>query len=136
VSDLNQVHILGEPRNLNYAKMPLCVTCNTSRILLGLNPYLNWILIFKCSLTFQPLSPFLIDIPKILKVRDTLFKLEYVTYSQEVPNNTARHEVSLQFIRHTWYIYDGSRTPKFLKWRYPRYNYRNAFLTSMVYFKI
>jgi hypothetical protein len=135
VSDLKQIEILGDPKKLNYAKMPHCVSCNSPRILLELNPFQNWLLVFNCT-NFQPKSPLLINIPKILKLRDVLFKLEYVTYSQEVPNFTARHEVSLQFIRHTWYVYDGAKSPKFFKWRYPRYNYRNAFLASIVYFKI
>ena len=140
VPDLKQVEILGNPRNLNDAEMPKCLTCNEPRILLELNPYkTNWLLVFNYngSRSRNNQSPLLSEIPQILQVGNIMFKLEYIAYCQDVPSHPNEyHEVSLQFIRHKWYLYDGCRSPKFRKWNSSKYDQYNARLNTIVYFKI
>jgi hypothetical protein len=139
VPDLKQVEILGTPKLVNDAEMPKCLDCNQKRILLDLKPEKdNWLFVFhhNGSRKRNNLSPQLADIPQIVRMWNILFKLEYITYVQEVPNSKELHEVSLQFIRHSWYLYDGARSPKFRKWGGTQYNLLNARLSHIVYFKI
>jgi hypothetical protein len=140
VSNLQQVEILGNPRNLNDAIMPKCLTCNEPRILLELNPYLtNWLVAFNYngSKSKKTWSPLLSDVPQIIQLGNILFKLEYITYCQKVPSHPNEfHEVSLQFIRQEWYLYDGTHSPKFRRYGGLRYTKLNARLSSLVYFKI
>jgi len=133
VRTLEQIEILGTPRRLNEAKMPFCLKCNKLRVLLDLIPIKNWLLVFKIA-SLRPLSPKLDDIPKILTVGNELFKLEFLSFSQDATPK-AKHEVSLQFIRHNWYLFDSGRSPKFTRWYVDTYNLRNAFLSTVVYFK-
>jgi hypothetical protein len=132
IRQLEQIELLGNPQRLNEAKMPYCLKCNRLRTLLELNPMHNWLVVFRCFL--NPKSPKLQDIPKILTFGSDLFKLEYLAYTQE-SSPTMKHEISLQFIRHTWYVFDSGKSPKFFRWHLDSYNYRNAFLTHIVYFK-
>lgn len=140
VFDLNQVAILGTPRNIRAAKMPLCLTCNQSRVLIELSPYpTNWHVTFnynsdKASRDIQ--TPFLANIPPIIQMKNILFKLEYVTYGQDSDHPTIGHEVSLHFIRHKWYVYDGGQTPNFRRWSGLKYDHQNSQLQTLVYFKI
>jgi hypothetical protein len=140
VPDLKQVEILGTPKLVNDAEMPKCLKCNLPRILLDLKPEKdNWLLVFHHNGTQKRnnLSPPLSEIPQILRMWNILFKLEYITYVQDVPNYPNQfHEVSLQFIRHSWYLYDGARSPKFRKWGGLKYDHLNARLKTIVYFKI
>jgi len=140
VSDLKQVEILGTPKLVNDAEMPKCLNCNQPRILLDLKPDKNnWLLVFHYngSRARNNLNPLLSEIPQILKMWNILFKLEYIAYVQDVPNHpNEQHEVSLQFIRHSWYLYDGARSPKFRKWGAKKYDQFNARLNTLVYFKI
>jgi len=136
VRSIEQIEILGTPSRLNEAKMPFCLKCNHLRVLLDLIPIRNWLLIFNCHLEFRPLSPLLNDIPKILQVGSDMFKLEYVSYVQDGPTPLIKHEVSLQFIRHSWYVFDSDHSPKFFRFVLPVYKYKNAVITNLVYFKI
>jgi hypothetical protein len=138
VPNLKQIEILGTPRNLNDAIMPKCLQCNEPRILLELNPYrTNWMVAFfhNGSKKNKNQSPLLSDIPQIIEIAEILFKLEYITYVQKVGPNQY-HEVSLQFIRQQWYIYDGTKSPKFRRFGGPRFKNLNAKLNTLVYFKI
>jgi len=140
ISDLKQVEILGTPKLVNDAEMPKCLKCNQMRILLDLKPDKdNWLVVFQYngSRAKNNLSPPLSDIPQIIKMWNIMFKLEYIAYVQEVPNRLNEfHQVSLQFIRHSWYLYDGARSPKFRKWGGLKYDILNARLSTIVYFKI
>jgi len=131
VKSLEQIEILGTPQRLNEAKMPFCLKCNRLRVLVDLLPIRNWLLVFKCE--FNPPSPNLSDIPQILTIGSDLFKLEYITYTQDAPPK--KHQVSLQFIRYNWYVFDSDRSPKFYRWFSNSYTYRNAELSHIVYFK-
>jgi hypothetical protein len=134
VRNLEQVSMLGSPRRYFEAKMPFCLKCNKLRILHSILPLLdNWMLVFRCDFSTPTI---LSEIPQILHVGIDKYKLEYISYSQEanVAKNI-RHAVSLQFIRLTWYVFDSSKSPKFFKWFLPTYQYRNAILTHIVYFK-
>jgi len=137
VLDTEQIAILGNPARYSEVQLPVCQRCNQRRTLLNLIPdERNWILPFhyKYLISYNP-SPLLEDIPKIIKMGDIVYKLEYITYAQDIPNATLKHEVSLQFIRHTWYVYDGVQTPKFRRWHHKDYHVRNAKLDTVVYFK-
>ncbi|MDZ7935232.1 MAG: hypothetical protein U5M51_09760 [Emticicia sp.] len=139
IPDLKQLEILGNPKNLNSAEMPKCLKCNEKRILLELNPNkTHWLVAFHHygSKARNNLSPLLSDIPQIIQFNNVIFKLEYITYVQDVPNSSFLHEVSLQFIRQKWYLYDGTKSPKFKLWSGAQYNLFNANLQSVVYFKI
>jgi hypothetical protein len=140
VPDLKQVEILGTPKLVNDAEMPKCTNCNLPRILLDLKPDRNnWLLVFHYngSRARNNLNPPLSEIPQILRLWNTLFKLEYIAYIQDVPNSPNQsHQVSLQFIRHSWYLYDGARSPKFRRWGGKKYDQLNARLNTLVYFKI
>jgi len=140
VPDLNQVEILGNPKRLNEAEMPKCLNCNKKRTLLELNPMkTNWLLTFNYNGTKEKrnLSPNFDEIPKIVQMGNITFKLEYIAYCQDIPNHPDLfHEVSMQFIRHKWYLYDGCRSPKFRRWGGKKYAQYNAVLTTIVYFKI
>jgi hypothetical protein len=140
IPDLQQLELLGTPKRLNDVKMPKCLKCKKFRVLLELNPdSTNWLLIFGHNGTRanNNLSPLLSDIPQIIQIGDIIFKLEYLTYRQEVPNCPGEyHEVSMQFIRQTWYLYDGTRSPKFRRWGGKNYTNLNAILDTIVYFKI
>jgi hypothetical protein len=140
VSDLKQVEILGTPKRINNAEMPKCLNCNQKRILLDLKPddQDNWLFTFhhNGSRARNNLCPPLADIPQIVSMWNMVFKLEYVTFIQEIPNSKELHEVSLQFIRQTWYLYDGVRSPKFRKWGGPKYDRLNARLDTLVYFRV
>jgi hypothetical protein len=140
VPDLTQVELLGNPKSLNDAEMPKCLNCNEPRILLELTPNkTNWLLTFNYngSRARNNLSPPLSQIPQIVQMGNFTFKLEYITYCQDVPSHPNEfHEVSLQFIRLKWYLYDGARTPKFRYWGGEFYNQYNARLNTIVYFKI
>lgn len=77
------------------------------------------------------------DVPQIVQMGNLTFKLEYLAYCQDVPNHpNEHHEVSLQFIRQKWYLYDGARSPKFRRWGGKNYTNLNARLNTIVYFKI
>jgi hypothetical protein len=140
VPDLNQIEILGDPVRLNDAEMPQCNQCHQNRILLELNPGKhNWVLNFSYngSVSRNNISPLLDDIPKLVKMGDIVFKLEYITYIQDVPSHPNEfHEVSLQFIRQQWYLYDGGRTPAFRRWGGKKYDQLNSRLQNVCYFKI
>jgi hypothetical protein len=140
VPDLHQIEILGNPQDLNNAEMPKCLQCNEKRVLLELNPARhNWLLNFNYngSRARNNLSPLLADIPQIVKMGEITFKLEYIAYCQEVPSHPNEfHEVSLQYIRQQWYLYDGSRSPTFRRWGGIKYDQLNARLQTVCYFKI
>jgi hypothetical protein len=140
VYNLQQVQYLGTPRDLSSADMPKCQACQQKRILLELNPEPdNWLLPFRYTGSHAKgnLSPLLDDIPQIVEMGDIRFKLEYITFSQDVPSNPGMcHEVSLQKIRTEWYLYDGLRSPKFRRFGGKKYEKSNARLTAIVYFRI
>lgn len=140
VFDLNEVSVLGTPRNLRSAKMPLCLTCNQKRVLRELVPYpTNWLITFNYNSNNAPRDvqcPFLSDIPPIIQLKDILFKLEFITYAQESDIPTLGHEVSLHLIRHKWYAYDGGITPNFRRWDGLKYDYRKSKLQTLVYFRV
>jgi hypothetical protein len=139
VPNLKQIEILGTPRNLNDAIMPKCLRCNEPRILLDLIPQFktNWMVAFyhNGSKKSKNKSPLLSDIPQIIQIADILFKLEYITYVQKVGSNQY-HEVSLQYIRQQWYLYDGTKSPKFRRYGGARFTTLDAKLNTLVYFKI
>jgi len=138
VAELDEIRLLGTPNDLNWTPMPKCTTCNYTRELLQLNPEPgNWILPFSynaCRLRGNE-SPLLEDIPEILNVGGITFKLEFVTYTVRITPKQF-HEVSLQKIRLQWYLYDGSRSPKFRRFSGKRLLQRSARLNTLVYFKI
>jgi hypothetical protein len=139
VPDLKQVEILGTPKLINEAEMPKCLDCNQTRILLDLKPDKdNWLVVFhhNGSRRRNNLSPLLTDIPQIVKLWNIMFKLEYVSYVQDVPNSNEFHQISLQYIRQSWYLYDSARSPKFRKWGGLKYDHLNARLNDLVYFRI
>jgi hypothetical protein len=139
VFNLKEIDILGDPKRYNEARLPHCLTCNQPRILLDINPLAtNWLLTFNYNghSSRNLASPPLSEIPQIVQMRDQLFKLEYITYAQESDHPDLGHEVSLQFIRHKWYLYDGGRTPKFRKWGGSKYDQHNCKLETLVYFRI
>jgi hypothetical protein len=140
VPDLKQIEILGDPTQLNKAEMPKCQQCNEFRILTELNPAKhNWLINFSYngSTRRNNLCPLLSDIPQIVKMGEIVFKLEYITYVQDVPSLPNEcHEVSLQFIRHNWYLYDDGRQPAFRRWGGKKYDQLNSRLQNVCYFKI
>jgi len=134
-----QIAVFGDPNRYHEVPLPICDKCQYPRTLLNLIPdERNWILPFNYKfLISQNPSPLLEDIPRIILMGDIVFKLEYLTYTQDAgPRATMSHEVSLQFIRHSWYVYDGCFSPKFRRWHQPDYKLRNARLESVVYFKV
>jgi hypothetical protein len=139
VFNLKEIEILGNPKRINEAQMPHCLTCNQPRILLDLNPLTtNWILTFNYNghSTRELASPLLSEIPQIVEMKNILYKLEYITYIQDTDHPVLKHEVSMQFIRHSWYLYDGERTPKFRRWGGEKYDQLNCLLDTLVYFRI
>lgn len=140
IFNLQDIAKLGNPQRLHEANMPYCITCKQFRLLRELNPYAsNWHLTFnynseKTSRDIQ--CPLLSEIPPIIEMKNIIFKLEYVSYSQETTHPTLKHEVSLQFIRNKWYLYDGGQTPKFRRWVDSRYDQHNSKIQTLVYFKI
>jgi hypothetical protein len=138
VPNLKQIEILGNPRNLNDAIMPKCLKCKDPRILIDLTPYKsNWMVAFSHNGSKRKgtWSPLLSEIPQIIQLCNILFKLEYITYIQKVGHNLY-HEISLQFIRQQWYIYDGTKSPKFRRYGGSRFTNLDARLNTLVYFKI
>jgi hypothetical protein len=139
IPDLDQLKILGNPELINSAQMPTCLTCGQSRVLTALNPLENnWLLVFNYNGTFAKNneSPDLFEIPPIVQIGTLMFRIEYLSYSQESSHPTLRHEVSIQLIRRYWYLYDGAETPKFRKWYGQNYKCNRAQLRTIVYFRI
>jgi hypothetical protein len=140
VPNVKEIEFLGDPKLLYYAQMPTCSKCTEPRILLELNPDPNnWLLVFHNYGTndCNSANPLLSEIPQIIQVGNFMYKLEYVSYCQNNPNSPGSyHKVSLQFIRHKWYLYDGALSPKFRYWGGLKYALHSPTLTTLVYFKI
>jgi len=140
VPNVKEIEFLGDPKLLYYAQLPKCTRCNEPRILQEINPDPNnWLLNFNNNGTnaTNSANPLLSEIPQIIQVGKFMYKLEYVAYCQNIPNYPGfYHEVSLQFIRQKWYLYDGCASPKFRYWGGLKYALHRAKLTTFVYFKI
>ncbi len=141
VNSLEQVKNLGHPNNLQNAEMPKCLKCSQNRLLLQINPIKGMMMAvfyYRGSVAQNNLSPMLDDIPQIICLSNFTFKLEYVSYSQDTPIPNLYHEVSLQYIRCKWYLFDSARSPKFRWWggkQYYKHNC-NAKLMTLVYFRV
>ncbi len=137
VPTLLQLTYLGDPQKLHSANMPRCLNCNTQRILQKLNPInTSWMVVFSYRGDPENRSPLLEDIPQFITLANVQFKLEYISYSQNTSTPNVHHEVSLQFIRRQWYIFDSARSPRFRWWGGKRYTYQNAQLITIVYFRL
>jgi hypothetical protein len=137
VYSLLQVTYLGDPQKLHLADMPRCLTCNTQRILRWLIPIHSvWMIVFSYRGSGADQSPLLADIPHFVHFRNIRFKLEYLTFSHDTRVPNVYHEVSLQFIRRQWYVYDSTYSPRFRWWAGDRYTHRNARLQTIAYFRL
>jgi hypothetical protein len=137
VSTVLQIKHLGNQQTFTAAEMPTCVRCNTPRILRQLNPIAtDFMIVFSYRSAKADESPLLDDIPRFLVFGTIQYKLEYLSYSQETTLPNCYHEVSLQFIRQQWYIFDSALSPRFRWWGGKRYTYRNARLETIVYFRL
>lgn len=137
VSTLLQISHLGNPANLSLANMPKCQTCNRQRILRELNPInSSWLIVFSYHGVNADASPLLEDIPLFIDVANIRYKLEYLSYCQDALTPNCYHEISLQFIRRQWYIFDSAKSQRFRWFGGPRYTYRNARLITITYFRL
>jgi hypothetical protein len=133
IHNIHQMELLGDPKRLSLADLPVCKKCNDFRKLITLKSYPNnWFLSFK-YLGRPPFNPLLTDIPRIVEVGGILYKLEYVGFILHQPN--MNHAVSMHLIRHSWYEFDSGLSPKFRRWKKNRYDIANASLDRVVYFR-
>jgi hypothetical protein len=137
IPSLDELRFLGNRDSFHLARTPKCLRCNQKRQLIQLLPdYYNWLLPIVYNGTGDNRSPSLSRVPRHFKLNRINFKLGYVSYSQLVPGTRMNHEVSLQFIRGAWYLYDGLRTPKFKLWEADSYNIGHARMSALVYFRV
>ena len=136
VPDLTQLGYMVNPQEIHKTGMPICLNCNEERTLRELNPKpRNWLLVFNYNGNGPTQSPDLDDVPKLVTFGGIRFKLEFLAYMECMPWG-GYHEVSLQYIRGEWYVYDGASSPRFRAWNKKKYTNFNAYLCTIVYFKI
>jgi hypothetical protein len=137
VPSLEQVRFLGNQDSFHLVRTPKCLRCGQKRQLIQLVPdHNNWLLPIVYNGTGGNRSPSLSQVVRYFKLGRITFKLGYISYSQLVPGTRMNHEVSLQFIRGAWYLYDGLKSPKFRLWELDSYTTEHARMSALVYFRV